>query len=148
MGILDSYTYRKELPAAAKVGRSSKTALQIAQEKLTTEIDHQLALLADPSYTIKKVIKKRGGGTETKTRAPRSWVTVPKDSTTAYITPRYSNKPMNTGGKRGSIIEIPKDDAAKFLNDLKKWAASDESTAVLEKAIKDAKKIAKKTANT
>ena len=142
MSILSNLNFAKALPAKAKSSRAGKSPLEKAKEKLSVEIGYQISLNDNPKFMIVKETKKRGSGKVIKSqRAPRSWVTV--DGDTAYITPRFSNKPLNVGGKRGSYIACAKTDIGKVLGTLSKWALSDEANDVLEKAMKSSKRKSK-----
>jgi len=142
MSILSNLNFAKALPAKAKTARAGKSPLQKAKEKLANDINIQISLHDNPKYLIIKETKKRGGGQIVKSkRAPKSWVVM--DGNTAFISPRFSNKPLNVGGKRGAYLTCPKTDVVKVLQALNKWALSDESHDVLEKAMKASKRKSK-----
>ena len=77
-------------------------------------------------------------------RKPRSWVAAEGDS--AYVTPRFANKVLNVGGKRGANIKTTPKKVVETLNVLKKWVDSSESDAVLTKAMEKAKRGRRKSA--
>jgi len=130
-----------DLKISASV-RSGKNPLDKARERLVADIDAQIKLAKDPKFSIKRVIKKRTGGNETMTRRPRSWVTVDGDA--AYIAVRFSNKPLNPGGRKGQFVKCAAKDVTKALGQIKAWAESPESDDVLAKAIEGAKRKPRK----
>lgn len=101
MSHLDKLNFAEKLPAGEKVGRQGKSALEKAKEKFVHEIGLQLSLAKDPSFK-EKIFGKRGRlkGNLINSRKLRSWVTV--SGTDAYITPRFSNKPINLAAARGT----------------------------------------------
>ena len=139
MSNLDKLTFVKKLPAVEKVGRSSKTPLERAKEKFVHEIDLQIALAKDPNYT-EEILGKRGKheGKVIKSRKPRSWVQM--DGDTAYINPRFSNRPINLGGRKGAYIKVPAKDVVETFNIVKAAVESGELDDVIQKAMDAAKR--------
>ena len=100
MSFLKNLEFSKKLPETAKPGRPKKSPLELAKIRLTNEIDVQIALAKDPKFKVYTTRKQRKTGkTIRNERKPRSWVTSEGD--TAYVTPRFANKVLNVGGKRG-----------------------------------------------
>lgn len=138
MSALDSLNFVKKAPSAIAL-RSGASPLDRARTKLLAEIDAQISLSRDPSFVIKKERKKRGTGEIVTTeRKPKSWVVVQDDS--AYITARFSNKPMPLGGKRGSIIKCSASEVSSVLEKIREYVASYEADAIIEKMMKEAKR--------
>ena len=139
MSNLAKLTFAKKLPVVEKVGRSSKTPLERAKEKFVYEIDIQIALAKDPNFT-EEILGKRGkqAGKVIKSRKPRSWVQMDGDS--AYITPRFSNKPINFGGRKGSHIKVPAKELAGAFDIVKAAVGSGELDDVIQKAMDSAKR--------
>ncbi len=137
MSVLDDLEFVKKVPVIVSE-RNTVSPLDRARAKLLADIDVQIALARDPNHEIIKTTKKRSGETEEVRRKPRSWVSVQDDA--AYITVRFSNKPMPLGGKRGGVIKCDANAVAKTLEVVKTWAQSDEATGAIEKAMKAAKR--------
>ena len=139
MGNLDELTFAKKLPAVEKARRLSKSPFEKAKEKFVYEIDIQIALAKDPMFT-EEILGKRGKltGKVIKSRKPRSWVQV--DGDTAYITPRFSNKPINLGGRKGSHIKVSAKGLAEAFNVVKAAVESGELDDVIQKAMDAAKR--------
>ena len=140
MSVLNKLDFVKKLPTVKTGGRSGKTPLERAKERSKHEIDLQIALARNPTF-VEKVMGKRGAkkGEVVKSRKPRSWVTV--DGNEAFVTPRFSNKPLNLGGRKGSHIRAAgRAGAIQALEVIAKWADSSEADAVLAKAMEDAKR--------
>ena len=143
MSLLKDFEFSKKLPIVPKAGRAKKSPLELAKIRLTKEIDVQIALANDPKFKVVNSKKQRGSGKTIKTeRIPRSWVFSNGD--TAYITPRFSNKILNVGGKKGANIKTTPAKVVDRLKTLKKWVESSESGAVLTKAIDNARRGRKK----
>ena len=139
MSNLDKLTFAKKLPAVEKMGRPSKSPLDRAKEKFAYETDLQIALAKDPNFT-EEILGKRGkqAGKVIKSRKPRSWVQM--DGDTAYITPRFSNKPINLGGRKGSHIKVPAKDVAETFNIVKAAVEGGELDDVIQKTMDAAKR--------
>ena len=139
MSNLDKLTFAKKLPDVEKVGRSSKSPLERAREKFAYEIDLQIALAKDPDFA-EEMLGKRGKlkGKVIKSRKPRSWVQM--DGDTAYITPRFSNKPINLGGRKGSHIVVPAKGLAEAFGVVKAAVEGGELDGVIQKAMDAAKR--------
>ncbi len=139
MSILNKLDFAKKLPAVEKAGRSGKGPLEKAKEKFTHEIGLQISLAKDPKFS-EQIYGKRGKqkGKLIKNRKPRSWVTV--SGSDAYITPRFSNKPINLGGRKGSHIKVPANGVAGALKLIRDWIESDESNDTIQKAMDAAKR--------
>ena len=139
MSNLRKLTFVKKLPVVEKASRSSKTPLERAKEKFVNEIDLQIALAKDPNFT-EETLGKRGkqAGKVIKSRKPRSWVQM--DGDTAYINPRFSNKPINLGGRKGAYIKVPAKDVAETFNIVKAAVEGGELDDVIQKAMDAAKR--------
>ena len=145
MSHLKNLQFTKKLPEAPKPGRPNKSPLELAKIRLTKEIDVQIALAKDPKFKVFTTRKQRKTGKTIKNeRKPRSWVTIEGDC--AYVTPRFVNKVLNVGGKRGANIKTAPKKVEETLNVLKKWVASLESDAVLTKALEKARRGRRKKA--
>ena len=139
MSILDKLDFAKKLPAVEKAGRQGKSPLEKAKEKFVHEIGLQLSLAKDPNFS-EDIFGKRGRlkGKLIKSRKPRSWATL--SGTDAYITPRFSNKPINLGGRKGSHIKVPANGVAGALNVVKAAVESGELDDVIQNAMDGAKR--------
>ena len=144
MTLLKNLEFSKKLPETPKSGRPKKSPLELAKIRLTNEIDVQIALAKDPKFKVYTTRKQRKTGkTIRNERKPRSWVTSEGD--TAYVTPRFANKVLNVGGKRGANIKTAPKKVVETLNILKKWVESSESNAVLTNALEKARRGRKKS---
>ena len=139
MNNLDKLTFAKKLPAVEKTGRPGKSPLDRAKEKFAYEIDLQIALAKDPDFA-EEILGKRGKlkGKVIKSRKPRSWVQL--DGDTAYISPRFSNKPINLGGRKGSYIKVSAKGLAEALDIVKAAVGGGELDDVIQKAMDAAKR--------
>ena len=145
MSLLANLEFTKKVPNSPKPGRPKSSPLELAKIRLTKEIDVQIALVKNPKFKVVTTRKRRKTGKTIKNeRKPRSWVTIEGGS--AYVTPRFSNKVLNVGGKRGATIKTTPKKVVKTLNVLKKWVASSESDELLTKALEKARRGRKKKA--
>jgi|TARA_B100000315_G_C14496217_1_gene550104 hypothetical protein len=139
MSLLKNLEFAKNLPKVANPGKPKKSPLELAKIRLAKEIDVQIALAKNPKFKVVTSRKQRKTGKIIKSqRKPRSWVTSEDDS--AYVTPRFANKVLNVGGKRGANIKTTPKKIVETLNVLNKWVASSESDAVLMKALEKARR--------
>lgn len=145
MTILDGLTFVKKAPTPMKSG-GSVSPLDRAKRKLLAEVDAQIALANDPNFTIRKETKKRDGTTAISERKPKSWIV--KDGEDAYITIRYSNKPMPLGGKRGSVIKCATTEIAKTLSAVREAIHGGHVDELIEKMMRDAKRKPRAQART
>jgi hypothetical protein len=136
---IEKLTFVKKLPAVEKVGRSSKSPLERAKEKFIHEIDLQISLTKDPNFT-EEILGKQGKqkGKVIKSRKPRSWVQM--DGDTAYITPRFSNKPISLGARKGSHIKVLAKELSETFNIVKAAVEGGELDDVIQKAMDAAKR--------
>lgn len=136
---LDKLDFAKKLPAVEKAERSGKSLLEKAREKFVHEIGLQVRLAANPNF-VEEIRGRRGRlkGKVIKSRKPRSWVTLAGSD--AYISPRFSNKPINLGGRKGSHIKVPANGVANALNVVKAAVESGELDDVIQKAMDAAKR--------
>ena len=143
MSLLKNLEFLKKLPETPKLGRPKKSPLELAKFRLTKEIDVQISLAKNPKFKVVTTRKQRKTGkTIRNERIPRSWITSEGDS--AYITPRFTNKVLNVGGKKGANIKTAPEKVVETLNVLMKWVESLESDAVLTKAMESARRGRKK----
>ena len=140
MSILDDIAFVKKSPIVAS-GHGGASALEKAKTKLLNEIDAQISLARDADFTIKKTTKKRTGEIVETERKLKSWVVAQGDE--AFITVRFSNKPMPLGGKRGSVIKCKADEIARMLQKVSEWVQSGEADAMTEKMMKASKRSKK-----
>ncbi len=139
MSILTKLDFAKKLPDVQRAGRARKSPLDSAKERLSAEIDVQIALAKNPKFKLVTSRKQRKSGKVVKTeRKPRSWVTIEGD--VAFVSPRYANKVLNIGGRKGAFVKTTPAKVAATLALLKEWVESSESDAVLSKAIARAKR--------
>ena len=145
MALLKNLEFAKKLPKIVKPGKPKKPLLELAKLRLTKEIDVQIALAKNPKFKVVTSRKQQKTGKIIKTqRKPRSWVT--SEDEYAYVTPRFANKVLNVGGKRGANIKTTPKKVVETLNVLNKWVASAESDAVLTKTMEKARRGQKKSA--
>ena len=135
---LDNLTFVRSAPAKQR-GRGALSPLEKARKKLMADIDLQIRVAHDPAFVQRKTVNKRDGTTSEKTRIPRSWV-VTADDGMSYITPRFSNKTLSVGGKRGSVIRCASNEVVSTLQTVRSWVLSSDADSVLEKALKGAKR--------
>jgi hypothetical protein len=143
MSTLANLEFVEKIPSGTAKKRDL-SPLDRAKTKLVKEIDLQMKLVKDPKYSVRKVVNKRDGSTETAERRPRSWVAYSDDN--AYITVRISNKPVNIGGQKGSVIRCPSNSVLKTFAILKEWVASNESDELIKRSIQNSKRISRKAA--
>lgn len=142
MPLLKNLEFTKKIPGPPKLDRPGSSPLELAKIRLTKEIDVQIALVKNPKFKVVTIRKRQKTGKTIKNeRKPRSWVTIEGGS--AYVTPRFSNKVLNLGGKRGATIKTTPKKVVKTLNVLKKWVASSESDGMLTKALEKARRGAR-----
>lgn len=133
---LRNLEFVSEVPASAIHKGSSP--LQRAKTKLIEDIDLQIRLIENPDHMVTKTVKKRDGTTHSQKRKPRSWVSY--SDSMAYITVRVSNRVINLGGDRGSVIRCESDKVVETLGILREWAKSPESDLIVDDARQKSKR--------
>ncbi|MGR3837894.1 MAG: hypothetical protein ACU0A2_06030 [Cognatishimia sp.] len=137
MTLLDDLTFVKKAPTIQKSG--GKTPLDKAREKFSSDIDSQIKLARDPNFEIVTQRKNRASGEiVSNRRKPKSWIAIVDGA--AFITARFSNKPVPLGGKRGSVIKTTPNDAPQILARVKQWVDSGEADPLLEKLLAQSKR--------
>ena len=136
MSILEGLVFVKKPPKVASL--SGQSPVERGRKKFVGDIDTQIALAGNPEFEIVKPVNKRDGTTGETRRKPRSWVHVSNGE--AYITVRFSNKPIPLGGKRGGIIRCSPSDVEETLATVRRWALSEEATGIIEKMLLSAKR--------
>lgn len=138
MSALNQLEFVKKAPRPTRE-RAGLSPLERGRRKLVQDIRTQIELARNPDYEIVKQSKKRGTGELTETRRkPKSWAVVTDG--VAYVTVRFSNKPMPIGGKRGSIIKCDPSAIEQTLTTVRDWAQSPEADDAIEKMMKASKR--------
>ncbi len=136
MAGLENLEFVKVVPKT--VAQGGITPLERAREKFLGRIDTQITLAGNTELTVVKNINRRDGSFHTIERKPRSWVSYANDY--AYIVVRISNKPINIGGSRGSVIRCNPNQVIETLQQIRKWAESDSANSVIEEAVKKSRR--------
>lgn len=136
MSALNKLEFVKRVPRV--VVASGLSPVDRARDKLVKDINTQIELANNPNYEIVKETKKRDGTVSQTKRKPKSWIAI--HDGVAYITVRYSNKPVPLGGKRGSVIKSDPASVVSVLETVKQWAQSDEATDAIEKLMKQSRR--------